>query len=266
MASNAPIIIKRKKKGGGDGHHGGAWNVAYADFVMAMMAFFMLMLLLNATTETQRNGLADYFNPAIPMAKLSGGGDGVFGGDDVASNDQFVGRAGGAQVVQSSGAGAGQGAEAALSDALGDVKDQLDANSGESTVADDLLQHIDVRITDEGLIVDMFDLPGAPLFEPERDTPTALGRELIAVVSDIFRLAENRVAVNGHVRAQPVVRVERAEWDLSAARAQKTRILMTGNAISADRIARIGGFADRNRLHKAPTDPRNNRIELILLR
>ena len=78
---NRPIIIKRKKVVGGDGHHGGAWKVAYADFVTAMMAFFMLMWLLNATTEQQRKGIADYFSPNVPIARISGGGEGAFGGE-----------------------------------------------------------------------------------------------------------------------------------------------------------------------------------------
>ncbi len=79
----APVIIKRKKVVGGGGHHGGAWKVAYADFVTAMMAFFLLMWLLNATTEKQRKGLSDYFNPTIPVTRASGGGDGMMGGDSM---------------------------------------------------------------------------------------------------------------------------------------------------------------------------------------
>ena len=71
----APVIIKRKKVFQGGGHHGGAWKVAYADFVTAMMAFFLLMWLLNATTEKQRKGISDYFNPTIPVNRISGGGD-----------------------------------------------------------------------------------------------------------------------------------------------------------------------------------------------
>ncbi len=81
----APVIIKRKKVVLGGGHHGGAWKVAYADFVTAMMAFFMLMWLLNATTEKQRKGIADYFNPTIPINRVSGGGAGSFGGNSVFS-------------------------------------------------------------------------------------------------------------------------------------------------------------------------------------
>ena len=80
---NAPVIIKRKKVVSGGGHHGGAWKVAYADFVTAMMAFFLLMWLLNATTEKQRKGLADHFSPAIPINRSSGGGDGALGGDSI---------------------------------------------------------------------------------------------------------------------------------------------------------------------------------------
>lgn len=81
--ANAPIIIKRKKVIAGGGHHGGAWKVAYADFVTAMMAFFLLMWLLSATTEQQRRGLSDYFAPTIPLSRISGGGDGMFGGSDL---------------------------------------------------------------------------------------------------------------------------------------------------------------------------------------
>ena len=86
----APVIIKRKKVVAGEGHHGGAWKVAYADFVTAMMAFFMLMWLLNATTEKQRKGIADYFNPTIPVNRISGGGEGSFGGTSVFSEETLA--------------------------------------------------------------------------------------------------------------------------------------------------------------------------------
>ena len=86
-ANVAPVIIKRKKFIRSGRHHGGVWKVAFADFVTAMMAFFMLMWLLNATTETQKKGLADYFSPTIPINRISGGGDGAFGGDSVFSEN-----------------------------------------------------------------------------------------------------------------------------------------------------------------------------------
>jgi len=85
-----PIIIRRKKVYAADGHHGGAWKVAYADFVTAMMAFFLLMWLLNATTEEQRKGIADYFNPNIPLAAVSGGGASALSGDSVFTQDTLA--------------------------------------------------------------------------------------------------------------------------------------------------------------------------------
>jgi chemotaxis protein MotB len=84
------IVIKKKKGGHGHGHHGGAWKVAYADFVTAMMAFFLLMWLLNATTESQRKGLADYFDPRIPISKVSGGGTDMFKGSSMFAKDQMA--------------------------------------------------------------------------------------------------------------------------------------------------------------------------------
>src|SRR6056297_1371659 len=97
--SNAPVIIKRKKVIVAGGHHGGAWKVAYADFVTAMMAFFLLMWLLGATNEKQRKGIADYFNPTIPINKVSGGGDGAFGGDSVFTEATLADQGTGAAVM-----------------------------------------------------------------------------------------------------------------------------------------------------------------------
>jgi len=167
----APIIIKRKKVVAAEGHHGGAWKVAYADFVTAMMAFFMLMWLLNATTEKQRKGIADYFNPTIPVNRISGGGEGVFGGQSVFSEDALpqngTGGSDKAPTVERQARGntgadpaASAQAEAEEKSKLKEVEAELSGNSGESSVADKLLEHILTRVTDEGLIVEIFDLPG----------------------------------------------------------------------------------------------------------
>ena len=139
-ASNAaPIIIKKKKVVGGDGHHGGAWKVAYADFVTAMMAFFMLMWLLNATTEQQRKGIADYFSPTIPINRISGGGSGAFGGESIFVDEQLA-ENGEEAIVPSRGAditlafenGASETTDdRAAVEALRDVEDQLLGRGGE---------------------------------------------------------------------------------------------------------------------------------------
>ena len=166
MAANetAPIIIKKVKKGGGDGHHGGAWKVAYADFVTAMMAFFLLMWLLNATTESQRKGIADYFNPTIPLSRVSGGGDGSFGGDSVFSEETLSQNgAGGADKkprAQRAAKGDLGASQKSKDDAnpLTDVEATLLGKTGDSMLSDLARRHVVTRQPDEGLVVELFDI------------------------------------------------------------------------------------------------------------
>lgn len=265
--SNAPTIIRRKKVIAGGAHHGGAWKVAYADFVTALMAFFLLMWLMSATSETQRMGLADYFSPSIPISRTSGAGDGVLAGKDVFSDrDDLVSGVGQTTAPPSEEVSPGASQAPKLPEALAEIEAALSGSSGESLLADDLLRHIVTRVTDEGLIVDLFDLPEAPLFRTGTDTPTELMNDLTAVVADVFAMAANDIAINGHVRAQAVVLKDNPVWDLSTARAQQARALMTRRFLAAERVARVSGFADRRPAEVDPMDVRNNRIELILLR
>ncbi|EKE44704.1 chemotaxis protein MotB [Oceaniovalibus guishaninsula JLT2003] len=257
--SNAPVIIKRKKVIAGGGHHGGAWKVAYADFVTAMMAFFMLMWLLNATTETQRKGIADYFSPSIPVARVSGGGDGALSGHTAFAEIKaaHAGRIGEKQVPDPGVSG---------DDALADIEDRLKAMSGESMAADDLLRHIVTRVTDEGLIVTLMSLPDEPLFDGRTVEPTQLLKDLVDVVGQVFAMARNGLAVEGHLRAAPVVLRDNPVWDISVARAGAVRDLITERDVSESRIVRMTGHGDRMPWQDDPMDMRNDRIELILLR
>ena len=104
----APRIVRRKVVAG-DGHHGGAWKVAYADFVTAMMAFFLLMWLLGATNEKQRKGIADYFNPTVPINKVSGGGEGAFGGETVFSENTLTQQGAGGSMLRPTESNAARG-------------------------------------------------------------------------------------------------------------------------------------------------------------
>ena len=270
----APIIIKRHKKSGGDGHHGGAWKVAYADFVTAMMAFFMLMCLLNATTEQQRKGIADYFSPTIPINRISGGGDGAFGGDNIFVEDAMA-EDGEVAAIQSQGPQSSLGfeeidqdaaREAAAVAALQDLEDQLLGRGGESLIAEEALRHVVTRVTDEGLIIELFDLPGAQLFEPGTATPRPVTRELAGVFARTFALVENHVALEGHVRSRPLVLADNPVWDLSVARADEIRRLMEAAGLPAKRLDRVTGHADRELAVPDAFALRNNRIEIILLR
>ncbi|WP_421702036.1 OmpA/MotB family protein [Aliiroseovarius sp.] len=269
--SNAPIIIKKVKKGGGDGHHGGAWKVAYADFVTAMMAFFMLMWLLNATTEKQRKGIADYFSPTIPVNRVSGGGDGSFGGDSVFTEETLAqtGHGGLPRHPGASGEGTSagdSGAEAAETAMLEEVEEMLTGQAGESMLGDKAMRHIVTQVTDEGLVIELFDLAGEPLFEDGTAVPMPVLAELAGMMARVFALVSNDVALGGHVRAQPIVVAENPSWDLSAERAAMMRKLLETEGFASDRVQRVTGHADRDPAARNPMAVRNNRIELILLR
>lgn len=271
----APVIIKRKKVMGGGGHHGGAWKVAYADFVTAMMAFFLLMWLLNATTEKQRKGISDYFNPTIPVNRISGGGDGAFGGDSVFAEETMAQTGTGSMDRNTAAASTGTagnaevdrtGGEGAAPSELEDVEKALLARGGESNTMDRLLRHVVTKVTDEGLVIELFDLPEAPLFDAETAEPTPVLRALTDLLSEVLALTTNEIAVSGHVRALPVTLIENTAWDMSAKRAQVTRERLEGAGLDALRIQRISGFADRRPAVADPAALRNNRIEVILLR
>ncbi len=272
----APVIIKRKKKAGGDGHHGGAWKVAYADFVTAMMAFFMLMWLLNATTEKQRKGIADYFSPTIPINRVSGGGQGAFGGESVFSEDQIAQAGTGAsrnhptEERQAAGAMGANSAEAQADrkeeQRLRAMEQTLRAMGGETMSDDNILRHVVTKLTDEGLIVELFDLPNQPLFAADGAVPEKATRDLIKMIAEVFSLVGNKVAVAGHVRSYPVVLKDNPVWPLSVARAGAVRDLLETSGLPAARIQRVTGFADRKPAAENREAKRNNRIEMILLR
>jgi chemotaxis protein MotB len=271
----APVIIKRKKIIAAGGHHGGAWKVAYADFVTAMMAFFMLMWLLNATTEKQRKGIADYFNPTIPINRISGGGDGAFFGDSVLSEQTMAQNGTGATASiptddQQARGEVGQeqsaGATGQDQNQMQQVEKALAARSGESMTMKRLLRHVVTRVTDEGLVIELFDLPDAPLFESDSAVPTGATTEIAAILAEVFSLATNEIAIAGHVRAYPVTLAVSPVWELSAARAQAIRGLVETAGLDRERMNRVTGYADREPVTADPAALRNNRIEVVLLR
>jgi len=270
----APIIIKKKKVVKGGGHHGGAWKVAYADFVTAMMAFFMLMWLLSATTEKQRKGLADYFSPTIPISRISGGGSGAFSGDSMFSEDVMPQNGTGAtdtnpvDALQARGeTGLDQTAkEMAENEEFKTIEEALQGRGGESMVSVEMARHIVTRVTDEGLIIEMFATEGAPLFEEGRDTPTQLLRDLMRMVARVTGVVSNDVAINGHIRSHPIVLANNPVWELSSSRADVTRRLLESGGMKPARINRVTGHADRSLSAPDPMAKRNNRIEIVLLR
>ncbi|NCO87740.1 MAG: chemotaxis protein MotB [Rhodobacterales bacterium] len=271
--ANAPIIIKRKKVIAGGGHHGGAWKVAYADFVTAMMAFFMLMWLLNATTEDQRKGISDYFAPTIPISRDSGGGDGLFGGNSMFSQETLLRDGTGATAGEpgpeafapgeQNEDGANPPAEVA---ALREVEEVLQGIGGESAVAEQALRHVVTRLTDEGLVIELFSLPDAPLFAPDTAQPMPVTTELLRMIARTAGLVTNQVAVTGHTPARPVVVANNPVWTLSSERAMQVRLMLEEAGVAPARMQRVTGNADRALVDPNPMAVRNDRIEIILLR
>ncbi len=241
------VIIRR----GGDvvaaGHHGGAWKVAYADFVTAMMAFFLLMWLLNATTEKQRAGLADYFDPTVVQTP-NGGTTGVDPGttDPLSPGDAT--------------------SSAAFEEIARHIQDQLTGSGAESMQRTNILRHVVTRMTDEGLVIELGDLADAPLFRGDTAEPAPVLIDLSGIVAEVLGQVRNDVAISGHVRSFPQVMVSSPVWALSDARAHTVRGLMQSGGLDPVRIQRVAALADRRHRNSNPLDPANNRIEVILLR
>ena len=265
----APIIIKRKKVIAGGGHHGGAWKVAYADFVTAMMAFFMLMWLLNATTEKQRKGLADYFSPTVAISRVSGGGDGSLGGDSVFAENTLPQTGTGATSLYATESDAAQGLddedkEDAEEEEFKQLEEFLLGRGGESMVADELLEHIVTKVTDEGLAIELVGTARNPLFDGTEPTPRL--RELASALLVAADLVTNQIAIEGHTASFPLALARDPSWEVSGERAQMFRRLMEENGFRPERIQRTTAHADREPTTNNRMDARNDRLEIIFLR
>jgi len=255
------IVIVRRKIVVAGGHHGGAWKVAYADFVTAMMAFFLLMWLLSTTDQETRLGLADYFSPTIPIHESRGGGDGPFDGDSMFSQDVLArdetGQQGDPETLDVPGT---------PDESLFAVEQELLGGSGDAMEADPLLKHIRTRITDEGLIIEVFDIEGSPLFDGPTAAPNAIFEDLVQMIGRVLSRTVNPVAVTGHLAAGDAVRGGPDPWRLSSDRAQLTRDYLDAAGVADSRVSRVTGKADRSPSSDDPGDSRNRRVEITLLR
>ena len=159
--------------------------------------------------------------------------------------------------------GAGQ---AAADEVFKSVEAKLLGKGGESKVMKNDLQHITTRLTDEGLVIEVFALKDTPLFEGKTDRPTPLLQNLAQVISETAQTIENGIAIGGHVQAEPVVLAHRQSWQLSAAQASIMRKLIEQTGIEATRIKRVTGHAEREPAVRNPMAIRNNRLEIVFLR
>ncbi len=271
-----PIIVKKIIMEDHGGHHGGAWKVAYADFVTAMMAFFLLMWLLGATDEKQRKGIADYFAPTLAQVKRdSAGGKGMFGGSSVTDPDKYPypakNTAATAIAVPSNTAGTDQGKD----DGKKAKPKSITAKEFEKRIREQLKNDpgnlkllSNVRFTDtaEGLRIDIIDEADFSMFALATDDLKSKAAELIGQVARIINTVDNELIIRGHTDSLPYASGQSMNnWLLSSARAEATRQELVRRGVATGRTARIEGVADTEPYNPAePMDDRNRRISITM--
>ena len=268
-----PIIVKKIIAEAHGGHHGGAWKVAYADFVTAMMAFFLLLWILGATTEKQRKGIADYFTPTlVEMREKSAGSNGAFGGDAILAKDNYPTKGGAGSKGITIPRDATGGPNEAASDKAGDRRrfEQLKRTLVQRMRRDPALKRLlkNVRFTEtrEGLRIDLVDEADFAMFRLSGDELLPEARRLMGEVAMVVAGVPNDVIVRGHTDALPYAAGRTANnWTLSTLRAEATRAALAGAGVSSARFARIEGVADREPYVPADRyDPRNRRMSITL--
>jgi chemotaxis protein MotB len=288
VSGEQPIIIKKVKKVVGGGHHGGAWKVAYADFVTAMMAFFLLMWLLNTTSPEQKQGIADYFAPASISSSTSGSG-GILGGtslgDDGAKADGKM------SVIQqmapeaptettkdgqsTASASLDSASEQALRDALAKKEQDSFASAAQSlrqSLQDmpelaELSKQIMIDQTPEGLRIQLIDQDGRSMFKENSREPNDRARILLRAISKVINQLPNRITISGHTSASAAGKRTDSDWALSAERADASRQILRGAGVDEDRIYQVSGKANSEPLYADdPTLAGNRRISIVLLR
>lgn len=268
-----PIIVKKVIEAPHAGHHGGAWKVAYADFVTAMMAFFLLMWLLGATTEKQRKALADYFAPTIVQTKQdTAGATGLFGGDSLVAADKYP--HGAAQT--------GTKSMTIPRDATGGPREASGRELQRANfqkLAKSLLREVqakaeirrlapNIRFTEtrEGLRIDIVDDANFSMFVVGTNQLTPDATRLFAEIARIVAEVPNQVMIRGHTDASPwTAKTGMNNWRLSVERAEVARQYLAFRGIGSDRFARIEGVADTEPYVPSDRfDPRNRRISVTL--
>lgn len=277
------IIIKKKKKVVEEGHHGGAWKVAYADFVTAMMAFFLLLWLLNATTKEQKEGIAKYFNP-VSISETNSGGEGAFAGKDVSEAEGLKNtpsfettspvelgpkpltpdRVDEEEIKES---------ERIEKQRFETMQAQIMQNLSEDKLSElgldeNLREHLTFNMTEEGLEIQVHDEGNKPVFFSGNDQPTNRMKIILGVVAKILNEVPNELVITGHTdSSQYSDNNSYSNWELSADRANSVRRFFTSQNIEQNRFIRVEGKADTELfVENDPYDVQNRRIGITVVR
>jgi chemotaxis protein MotB len=267
------VVVRRKKKGGGHGgHHGGAWKIAYADFVTAMMAFFLLMWLLGSTSKYDKAGIEDYFN--TPLSALFGNEGGASahtsiingGGKDLSSS-----RPGGAsksqtQPVPPSVARASVAAEDMQR--LQQLKQKLTALIENTPALRAFKDQIRIAITSEGLRIEIVDSLKRPMFASGSSKLESYVTTILSNIGASLNDVDNRVSIAGHTDAVPYSGSQKgySNWELSGERANAARRALVAGGMNETKVLQVRGLADALPLNKDVIDePTNRRISILVL-
>jgi chemotaxis protein MotB len=231
----APVIIIRKRAASHDEEHGGAWKVAYADFVTAMMALFIVLWLLSASEKVQK-AVGGYFLDPTGKGRQTG----------------------------TTNAGAGE-TLTLNRDSLQHLKEKLEEVLRQIPAFQHMEKQIRITLTTEGLRVDLIETERGLFFEAGNPKPTEAGVELLRVLGAELVKLPNKIAIEGHTDSRPYGRPDYSNWELSADRANAARRVLSELGLAEDRISQVRGFADQRLMKKDdPTNPSNRRISIIV--
>lgn len=274
-----PIIVKKIKKGGA-GHHGGSWKVAYADFVTAMMAFFLLLWLLSVTTDEQKEGIANFFDPNPKIAQTVSGAGGMLGGLSISQEGAMVTTQQEMPQPQENSptmrAGQDKISEEALKEELR-KREEENFKKAENAIKDAIKENPELKeleknlvmdMTPEGLRIQIVDSEGKPMFPSGSSEMYERTQKLLTKVAEIIRKMPNEISVRGHTDSVPYAKGNGyGNWELSADRANASRRFLIASGFPETRVNNVLGKSDRDHLvTDKPNDARNRRISIILLR
>ena len=268
-----PIIVKRIKKTAG-GHHGGAWKIAYADFVTAMMAFFLLMWLLGSTSKGDLNGISEFFQTPLKVAMSGGSGSGDSssviqgGGEDLTRRTGQVKKG---DTIPEKKTYDLKAAKAVLEreemSRLKKLKGKIEAAIEVNPLLKKYKNQLLLDITSEGLRIQIVDEKHRPMFELARAELQPYTREILHVIAIVLNEVPNKVGLSGHTDATPYMSdAGYSNWELSADRANASRRELVMGGLSDDKILRVVGLAAAAHLDKLdPFNPINRRISIIVM-
>ncbi|MFA7349907.1 MAG: flagellar motor protein MotB [Methylotenera sp.] len=271
-----PIIVKKIKKSGG-GHHGGAWKIAYADFVTAMMAFFLLMWLLGSTSKAQKEGISDYFKTPLRVA--------LMGGTSVGASDTLIKGGGGKDLTKKQGQvkpvdgppgkqkavdikDAKAALEKAEAEKLVELKNKLEKTIEDSPTLSKFKKQLILDITTEGLRIQIVDEQNRPMFESSKAEMQPYAKQILKEIGQMLNGVTNKVSLSGHTDAASYSSGGKAysNWELSADRANASRRELVAGGMDETKLLRVVGLASASLFDKDdPLNPINRRISIIVM-